>query len=248
MIAAAGLALVFPPVGASDGVGVFGSPIRHVRSSAKAPQYPAQRYGVSMAYYSVRGSLQSRLTLNNKGPNDLPAQVILYARDGRRFSADEMIINGHTFADVDLRALVAAAGEGFEDGSLRVTYTGRLMELGSLLTMTNEENGTEWHDLLMYGTGAKSNRLEGVWWLPNQATEARLVVTNTTREDVDVAVTFDGTPPARTETFPLGPWEQQVLDFGKPEEPGQVPEMGGWAEFPSATRASLAGSSRAVSC
>ena len=226
MMVAFGTTLILPHLRADADADMAGSRSGASRRAAGAPQYPAQRYGVSMAYYSVRGDLQSRLTLNNKGPNDLPAQVTLYARNGRRFSSDEILIEGRTFADVDLRDVVAAAGEGFEDGSLRVTYTGRLMELGSLLTMTNEENGTEWHDLLMYGTGARSNRLEGVWWLPNEATEARLVVTNTTRDDVDVTVTFDGTPPARTETFHLGPWELQVLDFGKPDTPGQGPRDG----------------------
>jgi hypothetical protein len=72
------------------------------------------------------------------------ADVILYGRDGRRFSSGELSIPGRTFIEVDLRDLVAAAGEGFEDGSLQVSYVGRVLALGGLLTMTNPENGTEW--------------------------------------------------------------------------------------------------------
>ena len=200
---------------------------RSVHREGRVPQLPVKDYGIGIAYYSVRGNLQTRLTLNNKGPNLLTPTVTLYARDGRGYSSGPIAIAGRTFADVDLRDLVAAAGDGFEDGSLRVSYTGRALELGGLLTMTNPENGTEWHDQLMYPGSARSTRLEGVWWLPNEVTTGRLVVTNTTRDPVEVTVTFTGTRPVpRTESFALGPWQLQVLDFGKPEEPGQGPRDG----------------------
>lgn len=202
-------------------------PRAHTRpAKAQRPQLPQQDYGIGITYYSVRGNLQSRLTLNNKGPNVLTPTVILYGRDGRRFSSGELSIPGRTFIDVDLRELVAAAGEGFEDGSLRVSYVGRLLELGGLLTMTNPENGTEWHEQLMYPSGERSNRLDGVWWLPNEATDARLIVTNTTGGEVDVTVGIHGTTPAQVQTLRLGPWQLQVLNFGKPEEPGGGPRAG----------------------
>ena len=169
---------------------------RAVHRESRASQLPVKNYGLGIAYYSVRGGLRTSLTLNNKGPAALFPAVTLYARDGRRHRMDGLTVNGRSFLELDLRDLTAAAGPGFEDGSLRVAYSGRALELGGMLTMTDLETGVEWYDQLMYEAAARSNRLEGVWWLPNEATEARLVVTNGSTDPVDVRVTFNGTTPA----------------------------------------------------
>ena len=59
----------------------------------------------------------------------MAARVTLYARDGRRHGTD-VSVPAHTFIDLDLRPIMAAAGGGFEDGSLRVSYPARIMEMG----------------------------------------------------------------------------------------------------------------------
>lgn len=75
---------------------------------------------------------------------------------------------------------------------------------------------------------AFSNRLEGIWWLPNESTAARLAVTNTTGADVDAQVHFsDGGGGAdHTQHLHLGPWQLQVLDFG-PSAGRRVGRQGG---------------------
>jgi hypothetical protein len=82
------------------------------RRAGAATQAPTLPYGIPLAYYSVRGELEARLTLNNKGPNALTPRVTLYSRDGRRHVADPITIPGRTFAVLDLRALAASAGPG----------------------------------------------------------------------------------------------------------------------------------------
>jgi hypothetical protein len=199
----------------------------HSRSKHQsAPPLAAQPYGIPITYYSVRGDLQSRLTLNNKGPEPMNPTLTLYARDGRRHRVPDVAIGPHAFVELDLRELAAIAGEGFEEGSLRVNYTARPMELGGMLRMTDLASGVEFDEQLMYPSTTRSNRLEGVWWLPNEATQARLVVTNATGAAADVTVRFAGTPPARTESLRLRPWELQVLDFGKPDAPGGLARDG----------------------
>jgi hypothetical protein len=192
------------------------SPQQRVRlqSNRRPPApLPVASYGMPVTYYSVQGDLETTLTLNNKGPETMAARVTLYARDGRRHSTD-VSVSGHTFIDLDLRPIAAAAGEGFEEGSLRISYTARIMEMGGMLRMTSLARGLEFDEQLMYPSQTRSNQLEGVWWLPDAATEARLIVTNTTNEPVDATVTFEGLPGRRIESVQLGPWQMQALDFG----------------------------------
>jgi len=167
---------------------------------------------MSVSYYSVRGGFETKLVLNNKGMKVLTPRLSLYARDGRRHVTD-LTIGPRTLLEVDVRTLATEAGEGFEDGSLRVTYTGVLMELGGLLRMTNAEAGTELDEQLMYPYATRSNQLEAVWTVPSATASARLVVTNSTGAAVDAKIAFSQSPKRRPETVRLGPWQLQVIDL-----------------------------------
>lgn len=191
------------------------------------PQYTPQSYGMSIAYYSTRGRLRSILTLNNKGGTVLSPRVNLYNRDGQRFAYDGPTIGPRSNVDIDLRALTDQAGPGFEDGSLRVTYTGRTMQLGGLLRMSNPDNGVQLYEQLMYPSTRHSNSLAAIWMLPNKDAEGRVMVTNTGSSTVDVVVAIDGSGPPRQETFRLGPWQLRVLDLRVSGRRGPSQQVGG---------------------
>jgi hypothetical protein len=179
-------------------------------------EYPDQVYVLAASYYSVRGNFVSRLTLNNKGPHEMRPGVTLYARDGRRHTFPNISVAPTSFSTLDLRDLVAQAGAGFEDGSIRVTYLGQKLEMGAQVRMTDSARGIEFDEQLTYPNKSVSNRLDGLWWVPSEVAEARLVVSNTSGAEVDVRVQFFGATPGRMEVLHLGPWELKVLDFGGP--------------------------------
>ena len=185
------------------------------RHSAK-PRVKADdaNYGMSLTYYSVRGQLHTTLTLNNKGGQEIDPKITLYGRDGRRHTFEQYSINPRSFLELDLRDLVALAGQGFEDGSMRITYLGQKMALGGMLRMTNAELGHEFDEQLMYPVAEASNRLDAVWWLPDETTEGRVVVTNVTGATVTADIRIDGTDAALDSTVvTLKPWELTVVDL-----------------------------------
>jgi hypothetical protein len=57
-----------------------------------------------------------------------------------------------------VRELAAMAGAGFEEESIRVSYSGRPMELGGMLRMTNAAAGIEFDEQLMYPTNDATSR------------------------------------------------------------------------------------------
>jgi CheY-like chemotaxis protein len=120
-----------------------------------------------------------------------------------------------TLLELDLRDLVALAGDGFEDGSIRVTYLGQNMALGGMLRMTDAGRGHEFDEQLMYPVADKSNRLDAVWWLPDEATEARVVVTNVTGSTVTADIRIDSSDATHLDStvVTLKPWELTVVDL-----------------------------------
>jgi hypothetical protein len=189
--------------------------ITRVTRSTPLPQYTQQSYGMSLSYYNTRGELRTTLTLNNKGIGILSPRLTLYARDGRRHTFEDVAIAPRSFVEIDIKAKADAAGPGFEDGSLRVTYIGKPMEMGGLLRMTHLAAGIEWDEQLMYPNPLKSNRLVAVGWTPSPAAIARLAVTNTTGDIKEATVRIgDG---ANGEVLvALGPWQTEILDVPAP--------------------------------
>lgn len=188
--------------------------VRIPRAPAAVPEIPIQSYGMPLSYYSVRGDLTTTLTLNNKGNNVLTPRVTLYARDGRRKAFTHFAIPPRSFEHIDIRELVNQSGEGFEDGSVNVFYTGIPMEMGGLLRMTNAAAGLEWDEQLMYPAPVRSTTLHGVGWLPNAQASGRLVVTNATGDTVNASITIDRPGRPRNHDVVLGPWQMEVLDLG----------------------------------
>ena len=172
-------------------------------------------YGLSASYYSVRSPLRSRVIINNKSVHVMHPHVTLYARDGRHHTVTNITVGPRTFVDLDLAPMAAEAGDGFEDGSLRLSYTGQSREMGGQVRITDAEHGVGFDEMFAYPQTAVSNRLEAVWWLPDNEAGARLVVTNTTGSALDVHLRLDQRP--QPLDVHLGPWELRVIDLGQSE-------------------------------
>ena len=173
-------------------------------------QYPSSTYTIAATYYSVRGNFTSQLTLNNKGAKVQSPRVTLYGRDGRRHTFTSILVPAASFIDVNIRDLTTAAGDGFEDGSIQVSYSGRMLEMGAQVRMSDSARGIGFDEQFTYPSLSKSNRLEAVWWIPRPTATARLVLTNTTGSQVDVTVRTEGHKGDHAEQVHLDPWALSV--------------------------------------
>lgn len=190
----------------------FNRGTRHTRDTP-IQTYPDTDYAMSIAYYSVRADQRTSLTLNNKATTALSVRVTLYSRAGTRFVSDGHIVGARSFIDISLNDLVIQAGPSFEDGSIRVSYTGQKMQLGGLLTVRSQRASTGFDEQLMYPPTDKSSSLHGIWWLPRRTATARLVVTNITNATITATVVIRGAGQTTRKQESVAPWALLVLDI-----------------------------------
>lgn len=148
--------------------------------------YHHATYAMAASFYDVRGQWRSRLMLNNKGPESKRPKVTLFSRDGRPFAVQGVEVPGNGFLDVDLNAVAAEAGPGFDHGSLRLTYYGDMLEMGAQVVIADLGRGLQFDEQFSYAAASGSARQEAVWWLPTDRASVALVVTNQGSEPIAV--------------------------------------------------------------
>jgi hypothetical protein len=189
--------------------------------SPKVKQYSHHgSHHVAAAFYDTRGRWRSTLTLNNKGPQEKRPRVTLVSHDGRRSTIPNVSVPGTGFVDIDLNAAAAAAGPGFEFGSLRMTYYGDIFEMGAQVLVADLGRGIQFDEQLSYASTTESLTRQGVWWLPAPEASLTLVLTNLSDETIVVQGQLRGTASTPLDTVSLEPQSLRVVALPRARQPG----------------------------
>jgi hypothetical protein len=162
------------------------------RASALSTPQSVPEHVLSMPYYSVKGGWESVLTLNNAAEDPLSVSLKVYSLDGTPLSLPEQGLNPLQNVSLRLSELLAQADPSgkFKEGSLELRFRhGSGMALGPQLTVTNPSKGWSFDTEPMMGQ--KSSRLEGLWWSLDQEMGARVALSNTLDQPLNVHVNID---------------------------------------------------------
>ena len=190
---------------------------RSVAVSPPAPHVDMPQM-LAATYYNLKSGLSGTLMLSNQGPHPMDVHVTLFSLAGAPLGAPVITLDGTEARGFDLRDWASTGGADFLEGSLRVDYDGKDMELGGVVKLVDADRSLifdeELSEPMMFG----SSRLEGVWWLPSHKSEMLLAVSNTSDASLSVSVNIDGVLPKQNgpTVLSLGPHESramQVQDF-----------------------------------
>ena len=140
----------------------------------------------------------------------MPVTISLFSLGGKHFVTPVQILKGHEVRSVDVNALVTSAGWAFRKGSLQVSYVGRRLELGGLVTLTDDLRSLVFEQELAEAKDFASSTLQGVWWLPSEHCSVTFAIVNTTTTPVSLRMQLD---PQGTKRFVLGAHETRLIDL-----------------------------------
>jgi hypothetical protein len=135
-------------------------------------------------YYTVRDGFQSVLRLNNSTRAGYLVAPTLYSLAGKPAQVPPIHLEAHETKEIDLGRWVAALGDEYAAGSIRLDYVGMGFGLGAVVIMMNPGDSLELDVLAQSHQMFKSGRLEGLWWAPDENARVQLVVHNTTEAQV----------------------------------------------------------------
>ncbi|HEY3457025.1 MAG TPA: hypothetical protein VGK64_20770 [Bryobacteraceae bacterium] len=140
-------------------------------------------------YYSVEDHLKATLMLSNQGPHEMPITVSLFSISGERFDAPRFTLEGNEVKSVDVQDWIDRAGSTFREGSIQVSFSGKRLELGGLVTLVDDVHSLVFEqELNEPSKDFRSSSLEGVWWLPSEQCTVQLAVVNTSDSRVRATV------------------------------------------------------------
>jgi hypothetical protein len=201
-----------------------------------------ESYTLWGALYDLRGRWSARLTLNNKGADEMRPRVRLFSHNGRAFTVPGVVVAANSFLDLDLQALAAQAGDGFQYGSVSVTYYGHELEMGAQVTIFDLPRGLQFDEQLSYAAASASNRREAVWWLPTRHASLSVVLTNLTDTPLTVrgGVQGENRQSAHFNNVRLGAHELRIVNINLAESSHRTASGGLWLDHDGPAGAVLA--------
>ena len=175
-------------------------------------------------FYTTRNGFESKLMMNNKGPQPIEVAPTLYGENGAIMQMPTVTVERNSFITVNLRDWVDFAGEAFRQGNIRLFHRGKDLVLGCNMLIIDESKSLIFENKFSELGNFDSRRLEGVWYIPNNDTDSTVVLTNTSDEFLTVTATLTKNPhnSSSAQTFTLLPHEVKVLDVRRDFPQGNV--------------------------
>jgi hypothetical protein len=165
-------------------------------------------------FYTTRNGFESKLLMNNKGPQPIEVSPTLYGENGAIIQMPTVTVERNSHITINLSHWVNLAGQEFQQGNLRLFHRGKDLVLGTNILITDESKSLTFENKLSELGYFDSRRLEGVWWLPGNDTDSTIVLTNTSDELLTVTGTLTKNPQnsGSARTFTILPHQIKVLD------------------------------------
>lgn len=146
------------------------------------------------SYYTLNEGFNTKLLLNNKGPDPIEIQSTLFSLGSERLGVPPVTVAGNSHMFVELSDWVSTAGDQFREGSIQLLHPGKDLVIGAQLYLTDSKHSLSFEEKLTE-LGKGSPRLEGVWWLPSPKGTVSLVLSNTGDSSLSVIASIRGRAP-----------------------------------------------------
>ncbi len=184
------------------------------------------------AFYDVQNFPTAKLLLNNK---DIVAREIrptLYSLDGQTMEIAPVMVEASSFRMINLNDWASLGGENFRRGSIKLFHTGKDLNIGSQIYLSDEAKSLSFEERLTELGKFDSRRLESIWAMPNDDAQVRIILSNTSDTLLPVTAKLSRLPrqTGETQTFTLLPHQTRVLnlrtDFNNGETFAEVAIVG----------------------
>src|SRR5215210_2272239 len=89
-------------------------------------------------FYTTRSGFESKLMMNNKGPQPIEVAPTLYGENGAIIQMPTLTVERNSYIVVNLRDWANFGGEEFRQGNLRLFHRGKDLVLGCNILVVDE--------------------------------------------------------------------------------------------------------------
>ncbi|HSK72380.1 MAG TPA: hypothetical protein VK892_11825 [Pyrinomonadaceae bacterium] len=175
-------------------------------------------------FYTTRNGFESKLMMNNKGPQPIEVAPTLYGENGAIMEMPIVTVERNSFITINLRDWANFAGEEFQQGNIRLFHRGKDLVLGCNILVIDESKSLVFENKLSELGNFDSRRLESVWWIPSSDTDSTVVLTNTSDEFLTVSATLtrNSHNSGSNQTITLLPHQIKILNVKEDFPEGSI--------------------------
>jgi IPT/TIG domain len=175
------------------------------------------------AVYTTKEGWTSNLLLLNAEGKAVTARVTLYDKHGRSLNISPITLEAYTSRSWNIADWVRNAN-GFEEGSVTVTYFGLAMGLHAQETVSNKQRSLSFDVHLEDTMELMSPTVDGLWWGLDARSEAKVFIANTRATQTTVTPIFYVAGAGHQgEAIILDPHGSSAIDIGKALKQLHVP-------------------------
>lgn len=162
-----------------------------LHSRASLPQAPYTDQEIALLFAGQSAADRILLTLNNNRPLPLDARLTIYFLDGSSHKIPAVNLIASESKLIDLSSFLRDQGLLGQVGYAKVSYSGRLMELGAQLTLYPTAGRGGLDSPRSLSVDFADNNREAVTWVPEKSSTV-LALTNVSETDLRVRLAVDG--------------------------------------------------------
>ncbi|MFZ0799711.1 MAG: hypothetical protein WAM98_18145 [Terriglobales bacterium] len=141
------------------------------------------------AFWQVGNGYSSELVLKNNDPRNVAAvQVTLFGNTGQQSGSAQIQIAANSVNRVDLASIIGPQGGS---GGLMLEFVGVVPQIAGKIVIVDSQRGTSIELPLQGGYRYDTaNALYAPWWLPDEGTEGRITLFNSSAQAVVVSASL----------------------------------------------------------
>jgi hypothetical protein len=182
------------------------------KAALSAGLQAGEDHHVHIPYFAESEDLDSTLTLNNNMPQAMTATVTLFSKDGQALVIPPMSLEPLLPVRLSLSELAERGRGDFSSGSIEIFFHGPSMAVTSQVSIISTAKRLNFESVESEAMDYASNKLDGIVWLPDEQTHAKLALTNTTAGELSVIGSTNRSE-VGTRTFTLESRETRIVDI-----------------------------------
>ena len=152
--------------------------------------------------------MTSVLTLTNNMAQDSTVELTIYNLAGVPLRVAPVVLKPQSVRQLRIADLTAGSS-GFSAGNMRLGYVGPWRAVTAQVTVVSSQRRVSFESNAVLPNDFASSRLAGIVWIPDEETEARLALTNTTSAALKVAAVIR----QRTKSVLLGAHQTRLVNL-----------------------------------
>ena len=174
---------------------------------------PVEDHFLNFAYFVESGDLTSTLVLNNNTGNPQNVRLTIFNHQGDPFQLPPLSLPAQQVSRFSLHDLLKDAKGDFNSGNLQVFYHAMGMGVTGQVTVTSAKHRYSFDSYPTEAMMFASTRMDGILWLPDKRTEARVALTNTASTALTVTISSGQDPRKQEKNIDLNPRETKVVNL-----------------------------------